>query len=63
MVPPLYNLQEQGRSILSILGEDLQQVSVIIIVYKNVESLQRVYALRYLHLALLEALTDQLVVF
>lgn len=36
MIPSLDNFYEQCRSVLGILGEDLQQVAVIIIVDQDV---------------------------
>jgi hypothetical protein len=40
MIVPLYHLQEQRWPILTRLGEDLQQITVLVVVDENFQLLQ-----------------------
>jgi hypothetical protein len=42
---PLYQFEEEGRSVLERLSEDLKHVSFLILVYEYAEFLDVVYAL------------------
>lgn len=63
MVPPLYNLKEQGGTILRVLRKDLKQVAVVVVIYQYVEPFQGVYALGHSHFAVLQSFSDEGVVF
>ena len=49
MVVPLDDLYEDGGSVLHGLGEDLQQVAVVVIVDQDLQLLQLGQVLRHLH--------------
>ena len=49
MVVPLDDLYEDGGSVLHGLGEDLQQVAVVVIVDQDLQLLQLGEVLRHLH--------------
>lgn len=63
VVPPLNDLEEERGAVLRVLGEDLQQVAVVVVVYEDVQPLQLVDALGHADLALLQTLPDDVVVY
>ncbi len=62
MVVSLDNLEEHGGPVLHVLGEDLQEVAVVIEVDQDAELLQDGHVLRDLNLGALQSLPQLLVV-
>ena len=62
MVVTLDGLDEEGRPILTRLGEDLQQVTVLVIVHQNVQLLQHVQRFDHRHFGRLQAFTERVVI-
>lgn len=61
-VVTLDHLQEQSWTVLHILGENLQQVPIFVVVYEDFELLQYLHVLLDLEIARLQPLLQQIVV-
>uniref|UniRef100_A0A182LXF1 Uncharacterized protein n=1 Tax=Anopheles culicifacies TaxID=139723 RepID=A0A182LXF1_9DIPT len=61
MVVSLNHFNEQCRSVLHVLGEDLQQIPIFVVIDQNFQLLQYGQILLYLHTARLEPLAQLIV--
>ena len=62
MVVALDDFKEEGRSVLHRLGEDLQQVAVVVVVDEDVERLEHGHVFDDAHLGQGQPLAQRLVV-
>lgn len=62
VIPSLDHLQEQSWSVLHIFGEDLEKVSIFVVIYKNFKLLQYIEVFRNSDTTVLQLFSQKVIV-